>query len=98
MKSQGNFKYKGLKRRDAGEFVNDKGEKIQYKESYQLKVDELTDSGVVERNFKIAIDSALVPQLANKPLYSDITLEFDVILYNTSARVVPVALVNSNNK
>lgn len=98
MKCQGKFKYKGIKRKDAGVFVNDRGEKIEYKESYQLKVDELTPDGVVERNFKLAIDSALVPQLANKALYTDITLEFDVVLYNTSARVVPVALINSNDK
>lgn len=98
MKCQGRFKYKGLKKKDAGVFVNDRGQKIEYKESYQLKVDELTDEGVEERNFKLAIDSVLVPQLIEKPLYADIILEFDVKLSDSFAKVVPVALVNSNNK
>lgn len=100
MKCQGKFKYKGLTKRDAGVFKNDKGQEISYKESYALKVDEVTENGTInERIFKIATDSVLVPQLMNKELYSDITLDFEIMLYNSGAKIVPVGLVtNSNNK
>ena len=99
MKCVGDFKFKGLSKVDAGSFKRDDGEVINYKEGYKLKVDEMTADGVQERSFKIAIDSVLIDLLKDMPLYKDIKLEFDVKLYNNgSCRVVPVGLVNSNNK
>lgn len=92
MKCIGKFKFKGLTRKDGGSFTNDRGQEITYKPSYSLKLDEMTEEGIYERLFKIADDSALVSSLQQLKPYQDITLEFDVILYANSIKLVPVAL------
>lgn len=92
MKCIGKFKFKGLTRKDGGSFTNDRGQEITYKPSYSLKLDEMTEEGIYERIFKIADDSALVSSLQQLKPYQDITLEFDVILYANSIKLVPVAL------
>lgn len=92
MKCVGKFKFKGLTKKDGGSFTNDKGQEIIYKPSYSLKLDEMTEEGIYERLFKIADDSALVSSLQQLKPYQDITLEFDVILYANSIKLVPVAL------
>ena len=92
MKCIGKFKFKGLTRKDGGSFTNDRGQEITYKPSYSLKLDEMTEEGIYERVFKIADDSALVSSLQQLKPYQDITLEFDVILYANSIKLVPFAL------
>jgi len=93
MKCQGNFKFKGLQKRNGGVFTNSQGKDIPYKESYSIKVDEITESGIYERNFKINTDSPLVePLLITKP-YSDITLEFEVNFYGTGVKLIPINLL-----
>lgn len=93
MKCRGSFKIKSLTKKNGGEFKNDRGEIIKYKESYSLKVDEQADGNIYERTFKIAVDSPLVAQLTNLKPYDDIVLEFDVNIYGTRTTIVPVALV-----
>ena len=51
MNCLGKFKFKGLNQKDGGEFTNSRGEKLTYKPSYQLKLDELSENGVNERIF-----------------------------------------------
>ena len=100
MQTVGNFVFKGLEKREKGEFTNDRGQLIKYPESYQLKVDEIKDGVVNERKLKIAItNDTLVQKLFKKNIYDKIDLLCDVELSNSSlAKVVPVDLVNSNNK
>ena len=93
MQCEGTFKYKGLTHVDAGSFKNDKGDTIQYKECFKLKVDEMTPQGIYERTFKIASDSVLIPELMKFNVYQDIHLIFDVLIYASSCRVVPVGIV-----
>lgn len=92
MKCQGQFKFKGLTKRDGGEFKNSNGDVIKYKESYSLKVDEQTENGIFERQFKIAIDSPLVNDLSGYELYDNITIYFDVKIYGSRITVIPVAV------
>lgn len=92
MKCRGKFKFKGLTKRDGGEFKNSKGEMVPYKGSYSLKVDELTQEGIFERIFKVALDSPLVGELENRELYSDIILDFDVKFYSSGISLVPTAV------
>lgn len=92
MKCVGDFKFKGLIKRDGGSFTDTTGKVINYKESYSLKVDEQTENGIYERQFKVAIDSPLVAELKALELYDDITLDFDVKIYGTRINVIPVAL------
>lgn len=93
MKCRGNFKFKSVTRKDGGEFKNDKGEIIKYKESYSLKVDEQAEGNIYERTFKVAVDSPLVSQLNTLKPYDNIVLEFDVNIYGSRTTIVPVALV-----
>ena len=99
MKAIGEFVYKGLEKRDAGKFVNDKGQEINYKDSYILKVDEVFEGSVNERKLKIDKENlGLVEALKKLKLYDRVNLECEVLLYQNSAKVVPVAICNSNNK
>ena len=97
MQCEGMFKYKGLTHIAAGSFKNDKGETIQYNESYKLKVDEFTPQGIYERTFKVASDSALVPEFMKLNVYDDVHILFDVIIYSSSCRVVPVGIKKDKN-
>ncbi len=92
MKCVGNFKFKGLMKREGGSFTDANGKVINYKESYSLKVDEQTENGIFERQFKIAIDSPLVAELSALELYDDITIDFDIKIYGNRITVIPVAL------
>lgn len=92
MKCRGKFKFKGLTERQGGEFKNSKGEMVPYKGSYMLKVDEITENGIFERTFKIALDSPLVAELKDKEIYSDIILDFDVKFYSSGISLVPTAI------
>lgn len=93
MKCIGKFKFKGLEKRAGGKFTNDSGREIIYKDSYRLKVDEVTEDGIYERDFKISTNSDLVePLLMTKP-YTDIELEFDIKFYGNRISCTPVAIV-----
>lgn len=99
MKAIGEFIYKCLEKRGAGEFTNEKGESVKYKESYILKVDEVIDGNINERKLKIDVNNVgLIDKLKQLKPYEKISLECDVTLYNNAAKVVPVALTTVNNK
>lgn len=93
MKCIGNFKIKSLTKKNGGEFTNDKGQVIKYKESFVLKVDEQTENGIFERIFKVSADSPLISQLNGLKPYDDIVIEFDVALYSNRISLIPIALV-----
>lgn len=95
----GEFIYKGVEKREGGTFTNDKGQNINYDASYLLKVDELTDSGAYERKLKISKDNTmLVDKLKAKKFYEKINLRCEIVFSNSNVRVIPVDLVDSNNK
>lgn len=94
MQCEGIFNYKGLTHINAGSFITKEGEKCDYGESYKLRVDEVTPSGVFERTFKLATDSVLIPELMKCELYQEVHLIFDVTIYSSGARVVPVGIKN----
>lgn len=100
MRSIGEFIYKGIEKRDGGEFTNDKGQNIKYNESYVLKVDESTEKGIFERRLKIDVNNtALVDKLKAKKPYEPIKLLCDITFYGNSVKVIPVDLyIDSNNK
>lgn len=88
-----NVVFKGLAKREGGEFTNERGQKVTYDESYLLKFDEEVNGDVFERRLKFPITNK---QLANKlkdlDIYSKIVLICDVQLYTSSAKIVPVDL------
>lgn len=100
MRAKGEFVFKCIEKKNGGKFVNDKGQEVEYNEKYQLKVDEVTPDGSInERKFNVDINNlGLVDRLKKLKPYEKITLECDILMYNTSAKVVPIALCDSNNK
>lgn len=96
MQCEGMFKFRGLTHVDAGSFTKPDGEVVAYKESYKLKVDELTQYGLQERVFKLAPDSNLLPVLRQLNFYDDVHLLFDVIVYASGCRVIPVGIMKDN--
>lgn len=97
MKCVDEFVYKSLEKRDGGKFTNDKGQEIEYSSSYVLKVDEMTEKGATERKFKFPTkNTELYNNLKDLKIYTRITLEFDVDLYGSQARVTPARLVEVN--
>jgi len=93
MKARGKFIFKELQKKDGGSFTNAQGQVIKYDEKYVLKVDEKTaDKGIQELTFKVAKDSVLVPDLLKIEEYTEIILDFDIIISQTSTRIVPIAI------
>lgn len=78
MKCKGLFKFKCMEKKEAGDFINDKGQKVEYPAKYLLIVDEVGEEGFSERSFKVALDSDLIPQLAGLKPYTDVELEMDL--------------------
>ena len=91
---EGNFVYKGIEKRDGGEFENDKGQLIKFDSCYQVTVDEIQDGKAEERKFKFPIKySSLYEQFKSLKLYQSVIISFDVELYKTNVKLVPTDVV-----
>lgn len=98
MITKGNFIYKGLEKKDGGEFTNEKGQKITYKPSYLIKFDEQKDSTIYDRKTKISVeDVTLYEKLKLIKLYTPVEFIFDVSFYSGGviARLVDVNVLNN---
>lgn len=95
MKCVSEFIFKSLEQRPAGKFINDRGENVDYPQSFVMKVDEATEKGINEHKFKFPIENT---ELANKlfklQAYTKIMLEFEVVLYGSQARITPTNLID----
>ena len=99
MKSIGEFVYKGVDKREGGSFTNANGQAINYDMAYILKVDEITPEGIYERKLKIdKSNTTLLNKLNSLKPYDHINLSCDIVMYGSVARVIPVDLVQQNNK
>ncbi len=95
MKTNGEFIFKTIEEREGGEFVNDRGQKIKYDGKYVIKLDEKSEDGKInDRRFSIdKKDTELINQFKSLPTYSDVKIEFDVRIFNSQVRLVPVKLL-----
>lgn len=95
MKTSGEFKFKSIEEREGGEFVNERGQKIKYDGKYVIKLDEQSEDGKInDRRFSIdKKDTDLINQFKSLPTYSDVKIEFDVRIFNSQVRLVPVKLL-----
>lgn len=85
--------FKGLSRREGGQFTNDKGQQVTYDDSYVLKFDEEVNGEVYERRLKFpTTNKELASKLKELKVYSKIKLICDVQLYTSSAKIVPIDL------
>lgn len=83
--------FKGVSKRDGGEFTNDKGQVVQYEPSYVVKFDETVNGEIQERRLKFPItNNALKHKLSELEPYSKFTLLCDVQLFSANAKVVPM--------
>ena len=99
MKCVGEFVFKGIEEREGGEFTNSQGQNVKYNASYVLKVDEKTEKGIYERRLKVSKDNSdLVNKLKAVEEYTKIWLSCEVSFYGNKVMVIPVDLVNGNNK
>ena len=81
--------YKGIKEIKSGTFQNDKGETINYKDSYRIRFDQIIAGLPKETEIKITKELAL--NLArNLQIYDKIVITFNVIIYkpNTISIIV----------
>lgn len=95
MKCQGNFVFKGIEEREGGEFVNSNGQKIVYDSKYVLKVDERGEDGkIYDRKFAIdKKETNLIKTLQACEPYSDIVIDFDIKIYNSQVKLVPIGII-----
>ena len=94
MRCRGDFIFKTVEKRNGGDFVDDKGKKIEYDSSYVVKFDENKDGNITEHKLKFPTSNRkLYDDLKVLPPYSPITLECEVLLYTNAAKVIPVNLV-----
>lgn len=100
MECRGEFVFKTLEKREGGIFTNDKGENIKYSESYLLKVDELKDGKINERKLKFPVDNKdFAKKLEDLTPYTRVIIVFDVTMYSSNCKIVPVnVLINQNTK
>lgn len=94
MKYEGSFIFKGLGERAGGKFTNNQGREITYHSANTIKVDELLNGKPVERFFKFSKDDTSLKEKFEKiDLYADVTIVFDVKIYNNSVSLVPVDVI-----
>lgn len=99
MQAKGKFIFKSLVKKEGGKFINERGQEINYNASYELKVDENKDGVINERKLKISEDnSILVQKLMKKNPYEPVELLCDIDFYGSVCKVIPVDLIDSNNK
>jgi len=97
MKCKGIFVFKSVNLREGGQFTNEKGDIVKYPPAYVLKFDEETRDGIIERKLKFPEDNnVLAYKLKELEPYTKICIEFDVILYGTSVKLVPLDLVEGD--
>lgn len=95
MQSRGKFVFKGIEERPGGEFVNDKGQKIKYDSTFQVKVDEFVEGKPEERLFKFKKDNTyLADKFKELSIYDKVLIDFNIDLYKTSVRLVPIEVIN----
>lgn len=99
MQARGKFIFKSLERKDGGEFVNQNGQNVKFDASYQLKVDENNNGVINERKLKVSQkNDVLIQKLMKKNAYDPIELLCDIQMFGSTAKVIPVDLIDSNNK
>lgn len=83
--------YKGIEKRDGGVFKSSNGQDIKYDASYVIKFDENKDGKIDERKTKFpASNTFLYNKFAGIKPYTEVLLEFDVILSNNACKLVPI--------
>ncbi len=90
MRCSGEVVYKGVDTRSAGTFTNAQGQSINYKSSYVLTIDDISNNKVHEVKLKFPVsDTRLYDDFMSLDLYTKIKLDCDVELTQRSCKLVP---------
>ena len=74
--------YKGIKEIKGGSFINEKGETINYKDTYRIRFDQII--GGLPKETEIKITKELALNIAkNLQIYDKIVINFNIIIYNS---------------
>lgn len=94
MKCQGDFIFKGIEKKDGGEFTNDKGQKIVFKPTYQISLDEIVNGKAEPRTFKFPVENQLLAdKFKSLKIYNAILVDFNIELYKTNVKLVPCDVI-----
>lgn len=94
MKCEGEFVFKGIETKEGGEFTNERGQVIKYSPTNQIKLDEIRGTKTEERTFKFPVENKqLAEKFKSLRLYENIVVAFNIELYKTSVKLVPIDLV-----
>lgn len=97
MKCEGNFIYKGIEERKAGEFTNERGQVIKFDSAFKITLDEIDESKVKTRVFTFPKNNIeLAEKFKDLKLYSDIIVAFDVLIFGNNVKLVPYDMVFEN--
>lgn len=89
MTSQLECIYKGIKEIKAGEFINDKGEKIKYNDYYKLRFDQIINGLPKETEIKVKKELAF-NVVKNFNVYDKIVITFNILFYNNNRVIIDV--------
>lgn len=94
MKCEGNFIYKGIEKRQGGEFTNERGQVIKYDDAFKITLDEVNEGKVITRTFTFSKNNT---ELENKfkslKLYDNIVVAFDVVISRNNVKLVPFDMI-----
>lgn len=94
MKCEGNFIYKGIEERKAGEFTNERGQVVKYDEAFKISLDEMEGSKVTTRTFTFPKNNTeLANKFKNLKLYDNIVVAFEVVISRNNVKLVPFDMI-----
>lgn len=98
MKCEGSFIFKGIEKRDGGEFTNERGQKIVFKPTYQISLDEIVNGKAEPRTFKFPADNQfLADKFKSLKLYAGVIVNFEIELYKTNIKITPYDVFNEQD-
>lgn len=99
MKCSGKFIFRGLDKREGGEFTNERNQLIKFDGSYVLKLDEVTEDGVFERKLKFPLtNTLLLDKVKNLKVYDEVNVLCDISFYNNQVKLIPIDVALVSNK
>lgn len=94
MKCEGEFVFKGIETKEGGEFTNERGQLIKFSPTNQIKLDEIVGTKTEERTFKFPVENKeLAEKFKKLKIYENIIIEFNIELYKTSVKLVPIDVI-----
>ena len=83
--------FKGIEKREGGEFSGQNGQAIKYESAYVVKFDEIKEGKVNERKLKFPTNNKkLYDKFAEIEMYTRVQIECEVVLGQSACRLTPI--------